>query len=140
MKKTFIASFVFLISACSVYESGGRKALENNEGDIIGAYGVAGTPSDFYFCSSEKSEPEFLKSPLEVIETTLDAENFTTLYNAESTPPSVIVYTVDSNNKYSYCRVSHFSPLTKSLSIEKILQFSNFAANRIKQIYSQTRP
>ncbi len=162
--KLLIAMAFIFLASCSVYESGQRKAIETNEGGIVGAYGFAQSLTEYYICEQQTSQPDFLKSPLEVIDTPFDSKNITTLYNSKSNPPSVVVYTVastensnavasassatntssiantTSSDLYTFCRVSSLLPSTRNLSAEKIQQIARFATQQIEKLLSQSRP
>ena len=139
LKSTIITS-ALLICSCSVYESGGRKAIETNENNIVGSYGFSQSLTEYYICEQQSTEPEFLKSPLEVIDTPFDSKNITPLYNSSATPPAVIVYTVNANSIYTFCRISTFTPATRSLLSSKIQQMAQLAHTQLDKLLSATRP
>ncbi len=136
----FLLAAFLLVSACSMYESPGRKAIESNEGGIVGTFGLSESLTEFYVCGRETTEPDFLKSPLEVVETPFDAQNITTLYNSQSSPPSVIVYTVTANSTYAFCRVSSLLPTSKNLTTFQIQKIAESAAKKIENITNEARP
>lgn len=139
-KKLFITTGFFILASCSIYESGGRKAIETNEGNLVGSYSFAQTLTEYYICEQQTVEPDFLKSPLEVIDTPFDSKNLTTLYNSHSNPPSVIVYTVSAKDTYTFCRISSLMPSSQNLSLQKIQQIARLASVQIDKLLNSTRP
>lgn len=127
-----VFSLVFL-SSCSIYESNGREIIEKNQGGIV-ASGFSFKTNVYYVCSRSYVTPEFLKAPLEVIETEYEKKNISVLYNEHSQPHSVVVYhhnvlgeLYDSCKMFFLKRVSTESQILDAaqLGIEQLKKFSN---------------
>ena len=69
---------IFLFAAgCTVYQSGGRAAIEKNQSNLVGTYstGYDAKLEYYYKCSTSVTTPDFLKEPLEVVESIYEQKN-----------------------------------------------------------------
>ncbi len=130
----FTVSFLFL-AACSLYESSGHKAIEKNQGGIVTAGGLVASgfglkPYSYYTCARSLTTPDFLKEPLEVLETPFEQENFSVLLNSQSSPGWLAVYR-HQNEFYDTCKI-YF--LQSSTSAEEVyLNAAHIGVTQLKK-------
>jgi hypothetical protein len=139
---TFFICATFL-TGCSLYQSDGRKDVEENTNDIIGPAGFVPSGAMFYVCMQSKNEPSFLKEPFEVVATPYDSEKFTTLFDAVNTPSTVIVYTVTEQNVYAYCHVTSTAAPSRShqkLTAKKIQAAAQVGVEEIRHMLNPPAP
>lgn len=130
----FNTILLFFLSSCSLYESGGRQAIEKNEGNLVGSYvaGLSANQQHYYVCSRTKKLPDFLSEALEVIETPLETQNISVLLNSRSAPNWVAIYRQNLEfNHYDQCKIYFLK--TKKLSAKRILQAAQIGVKKIDE-------
>lgn len=130
----FSPFFCTLLVSCSLYESGGREAIEKNQSGIVGGFNTFNKKLTHYSaCNSTYEEPEFLKAPLEVIETSYENEDISVFYSGISSPRWLAVYRYDSILQlHSHCKIYSLSGL--SLNPTKIKQAIDIGVSNLKKL------
>jgi hypothetical protein len=101
----FLIFATVALSACSIYESDGRKAIEKNQGNIVGS-GVSPLLGLFYICEQTTNAPTFTKDPLEVVESEYEEAHISTLLNQQSEPHWIVAYHHNEETLvHTFCKV-----------------------------------
>jgi hypothetical protein len=141
LKRLLITSILFVfIVGCSLYESSNRKAIENNSsGIVVLMNGIDKTITHYYVCSRSSTLPEFLKEPLEVIESPTASESYSVLLNESATPQWVVVYqtNVDSQT-HDFCKIYMINqaPFNHSL----VISAARLGVDKLGQLAKTARP
>ena len=125
---------LFLLTSCTLYESGGRQAIEKNENNIVGSYsaGLSTNHQHYYVCSRTKELPDFLLEALEVMETPYEKHNFSVLLNSRVTPKWIAIYHHNSElNAHEQCKVYFLK--NKSLNKKRILRAARVGVQKINE-------
>lgn len=128
----------FSISGCTLYQSGGRKAIETNQGGLLGA-GINSVLNAYYNCEHTFDTPDFLKEGLEVVDTPFESQNYSILYDRHSSPPLIAVYSNDTEEKsYRFCKVYM---LKSEVAVrERLTRLANFAIQLLENYPKSSRP
>jgi hypothetical protein len=129
------ASLLANLISCTAYQSGGRRVIAENQNGILN--GLSTTPLSYYTCSTSIDEPDFLKEPLDVIETPFEDQNFSVLHNADHAPDWVAIHRFNETlNRHEQCKIyflgghlmqKHELTLAAKLGVNKILIMSERA-------------
>ncbi len=127
-----VAAVVF--TNCSLYESTGRKAIEDNENNVVGAYSLNTDRTLAYRCLSSNEAPAFLHEPMEAITTPYEAEDMTTLVDTHSTPIFLAMEKMIAPNKYASCKVRFLTASTSIISTRDIAKAAQLGHEQITNI------
>jgi hypothetical protein len=134
-----VGLFVLFLAACTLYESGGREAIEKNQGNIVTS-GFSLSLNGYYRCERSLVTPDFLKEPLEVldvsdwIEKKFEKQDVSLLLQTSHTPHWLVVYTQQSlSQEYDSCKIYFLKPIRSSTQISEgaqlaVAQMKKFSA------------
>lgn len=121
------------LAGCSLYESAGRKIIETNENNIVGAYGFNSRHTLKYKCIGSRQVPEFMRAPMEVVSTPYEAENMTVLIDIHATPVFLAIEKTVAPNVYLSCSVKFLETgiTGQTLSSKEILNAARLGRDQI---------
>jgi hypothetical protein len=131
---------LFFLTSCTLYESGGRQAIEKNENNLVGSYaaGLSAKHQHYYVCSHTKELPDFLLEALEVIETPHETRNFSILLNARTTPKWIAVYRHNLElNTHEQCKIYFLN--NQPINKKRILIAANIGVQKISELSNSAR-
>lgn len=135
LKHLLRASILLLfmpLLGCSLYESNQRKAIEKNENNIVGSFsGMSENLKYYYNCVRTVEMPEFLREPLEVVETPYERLGQSVLLNVRTEPFWVAVYQHHDSQHHDYCKVYPIRT-NSNLSHSEILFAARLGHNKMK--------
>ena len=127
-----VAAIAF--TSCSLYESTGRKAIEDNENGIVGAYSLNTGHTLAYHCLSSSESPAFLHEPLEAITTPYEAEDMTTLLDTHATPIFLAMAKMIAPNQYVSCKVRFLTASASTIHNRDIAKAAQLGHEQIVNI------
>jgi hypothetical protein len=110
-----VALFIFLLpSACTLYQSDGRQAIEKNKANIVGAYGFDTVSKTHYECYLSAEAPSILHAQNEVLDTEFEKDGFSSL-ETHGPDRRIIVYKFEeARTHHHYCILKVLEPAAES--------------------------
>ncbi len=106
MRTNLCVSIMLLtLTGCSLYESSGRKIIETNQNNIVGAFGFNSSHTLQYECSASRQPPEFLSAPLDAVATPYEADGMTVLIDEHAHPAYLAIEKAGPADTYLSCKV-----------------------------------
>ncbi len=138
MLKNLIFNSLLLVflASCSLYESGGRQAIEKNENAIVVRHSAGLSPNQqhYYVCSRTKELPGFLREALEVIETPFESRGFSVLLNARANQKWIAVYQHNVElNTHDQCKIYFLR--SQHLNKKRVLNAAKIGVDKITEFY-----
>lgn len=125
------ASLSLILINCSIYETGGRKAIEDNQGGIVVLRGHSDDLSMYYECSITSYMPHFLKTELYVLSSKYEPFGYSVFATHLNQPQSVYVYLHNEQaNTYTHCHVHN---LRKNVQPSEIL--IELGHNKVQELF-----
>ncbi len=126
-----------VVTGCSLYESTGRKAIEDNENDVVGTYSLNANRTLAYRCAVTTQSPNFLREPMEAIATPYESEDITTLIDVRSSPVILAMEKVMLSGQYASCRIRFLTVRASTITPRDIAKAAHLGHAQILNIEVQ---
>jgi hypothetical protein len=134
MMKLVNIVLALLLCSCTLYQSEQRKAIEKNTDGIVVFTGLTPEMKNYFVCTQANELPDFLKEPLEVVDTPYEADNYSTLFSAQSVPQWLGVYHHDNvKNVHDYCKI-YFLKSTSHLHSRALVEAAKIGVEQIEKM------
>lgn len=105
------------VSACSLYQSDGRKAIEKNTANVVTGTGFDSVQNIKFVCYQSGSEPAETKGPIQVIDNEFDEAGIATYLIDDSQTKKLLVYRVPTQGQpqpqpHNFCHLDTLDDLT----------------------------
>lgn len=110
-----ILSFFILVfvSACSLYQSDGRKAIEKNTASVVTGTGFDSVQNIKFVCYQSGSAPAETKGPIQVIDNEFDEAGIATYLIDDSQSKKLLVYQVPTQDQaHNFCHLDTLDDLS----------------------------
>ena len=105
---------IFFLSACSLYQSDGRKAIEKNSAGIVTLQGYDSVQNIKFSCYQSGSAPYEMKGPIQVIDNEFEELGYSVYLINEALAKKLLVYQVPSDQTaHNFCNLDTFDDLSK---------------------------
>ena len=106
MRIIAVFASLILLTACTIYQSDGREAIEDNKADIVIMQGFDAALNVEFQCIRSLSEPEQTKGPAQVIDHENESDGYSAYLVTTDDHKNLIVYQVPNeelDEPHRYC-------------------------------------
>ena len=117
MRIIAVLAFLFSLSACSLYQSDGREAIQDNKSEIVVSTGFDIKSNTVYQCLRSIAEPEETKGPVEVIDHEAEADGYSAYLVSSEEHKHLMIYKVPHKEllePHRYCDLDTLGDYTPS--------------------------
>src|SRR5262245_41698230 len=102
----FLITLLSLLQACSIYQSGGREAIEKDSGNIVTKSGFTEAFTHYFECEGTHKRPGFLDKANQVLVTPFETADYTVLTSQTDPLKWITVFRYMEDNKaYFFCKI-----------------------------------